>query len=157
MKKHLYRDLASALCASLLLMLGIAGFSGCVSGGVPAPQPTATQQTIADAIEDTLAVGLVPVLTKNASYLPAAQAVATALATFEGATITPADVDAVLAHTALAPEDARTVAGLVNAAWGTYSKRYAQQVGASVRPDVKLFLTAISNGINAAIAATPRA
>ena len=68
----------------------------------------------------------------------------------------PADVDAVLAKCGVTGEDAAVIAGMVNAAWETYSLRYAQQVNASVRPDVKLFLSAISNGIRRAIAAVPK-
>lgn len=152
MNKNRSSLLLAVLCA-LAIPLGIVG---CVSSTAPAPAPTTQQQTIANAIGDTLAIGLVPVLTKNASYIPAAQGIAAAIGTFAGDTLTPADVEAVLAKTPLAPEDARTVAGLVNAAWATYAKRYAQQVNATVRPDVKLFLVAIADGINAAIAATPK-
>ncbi len=118
--------------------------------------PTSGQQLAANAVEDILSIGLVPVLTKNASYLPAAQSIAIALGTFNGTTLTPADVDAFLAKTALSPADAREVAGIVNAAWSVYAKRYAAQVGAGLRPDVKLFLAAVSNGITAAIAAVPK-
>ena len=70
--------------------------------------------------------------------------------------MTPADVDAFLAKTSLAPADARQVAGIVNAAWAIYQKRYAATVAAGVRPDVQLFLAAVSNGITAAIAAVPK-
>lgn len=141
-----------ALFASFVLSLLL---SGCVSSSSTV-SVSDRQQTIANAVEDTLSIGLVPVLTKNPSYLAAAEGIASALGTFSGDTITPADVDAFLAKTSLAPEDARAVAGIVNAAWATYQKRYAAQVSASVRPDVKLFLSAISNGIHAAVAATPK-
>jgi len=126
----------------------------CVSSTAPVAV-TSTQQTIANAVEDTLSVGLVPVLTKNPSYIGAARGIAAALGSFGGDTLTPADVEAILGKAQLAPQDAQTVAGIVNAAWATYSKRYAQQVSASVRPDVKLFLAAVANGINAAVAAVP--
>jgi hypothetical protein len=48
------------------------------------------------------------------------------------------------------------IAGVVNAAWGTYVRRYSQQVNASVRPDVALFLGAVSRGILSACAAVPK-
>lgn len=142
--------------SSILIILAVlAGLllGGCTSAPVA---PTSTQQTIANAVQDTLSIGLVPVLTKNPDYINAARAVAAALGSFGGSTFTEADVDAVLAKTSLAPEDARTVAGIVNAAWATYQRRYAQRVGASIRPDVKLFLSAVADGITAAIAATPQ-
>jgi len=139
-----------ALC-SLLFAL-----SSCATATAPGAATT-SQQTIANAVEDAISIGLVPVLTKNAGYVPAAQGVAAALGTFAGATLTPADVDAFLAKTTLAPADAKVVAGVVNAAWAVYEKRYAQQVGASVRPDVKLFLAAVADGITAACAAVPAA
>lgn len=134
-----------ALCAIFL--------SACSS--VPV-DPTPKQQVVANAVEDTLSIGLVPVLTKNRSYIPAASAIAVSLGSFSGSTIAPADVDAFLAKTGIQPEDAAIIAGLVNAAWDTYSRRYATQVNASVRPDVKLFLSAVSNGINRAISAVPK-
>ncbi len=118
--------------------------------------PTDRQQVIANAIEDVISIGLVPVLSKNPSYIPAAKAVAAALGTFQGTTITPENVNAVLDRSGFSPADARTVAGIVNAAWATYQKRYAQQVSTTVRPDVKLFLAAVSAGIVNAIVATPQ-
>ena len=118
--------------------------------------PTPGQQMAADAIEDLISVGLVPVLSKNPGYLPMAKGIAAALGSFSGASLSAQDVDAFLAQTALRDEDKRAIAGIVNAAWATYQKRYAQQVGSSVRPDVKLFLAAVSNGIDAAIAAVPK-
>jgi hypothetical protein len=131
----------------------------CIAGCVSTPEPsvpTATQQTIAAAVEDAISIGLVPVLTKNPSYIGAAQTVALGLGSFAGDTITPADVEAFLGKTSLAEDDRKVVAGIVNAAWGVYTRRYAQHVGASTRPDVKLFLGAVSNGIKMAVAATPR-
>ena len=119
----------------------------------PAVAPTAAQTQVAAAVEDALSIGLVPVFTKNASYIPAAQGVSAALAVFDGNTITPEDVNAVLAKTNIAPADAAIVANVVNAAWNTYQRRYAQQVSATVRPDVKLFLSAVSAGIQNAVAA----
>ena len=139
-------------CA-LLTQFAFFGLTGCTS--IPTA-PTSNQQLAANAVEDVLSVGLVPVLTKNASYIPAAQSIAVALGTFTGTTLTPADVDAFLAKTSLAPADARQVAGIVNAAWAIYQKRYAATVAAGVRPDVQLFLAAVSNGITAAIAAVPK-
>lgn len=136
-----------AIYASSLLL------SGCASSSTTAP--TDKQQLVANAVEDTLSVGLVPVLTKNPDYITVANGIAAALGTFTGDTLSSANVEAFLAHTALAPEDARTIAALVNAAWDTYTRRYAQQVNSSVRPDVKLFLGAVSNGIKRAVAALP--
>lgn len=126
--------------------------SGCTS--VPT-SPTDKQTVIANAVEDTLSVGLVPVLTKNPDYIPVAKSISAALGTFGGDTLASAEIEAFLARTSLAPEDARTITALVNAAWDTYTRRYAQQVNASVRPDVKLFLAAVSNGITRALAALP--
>jgi hypothetical protein len=139
---------ALLLCALSLVL------AGCVSTG-PAPAPTSTQQTIANAVEDAVSIGLVPVLTKNPSYAAAAQTVALALGTFSGDTITPADVAAFLAKTPLTLEDQRAVAGIVNASWQVFVKRYAASVTTATRPDVKLFLAAVSNGIKSAVAATP--
>lgn len=139
--------LLAALCAFALV--------GCISQTTPVA-PTSTQQTVANAVEDALAIGLVPVLTKNASYIGAARTVAAGLGSFSGDTITPADVNAFLAKVpSLDPQDAKVIAGVVNAAWATYAKRYATQVNASVRPDVKLFLAAVAEGITRAIAAVP--
>lgn len=137
------------ILAAILLVF----VAGCTTTPIA---PSAAQQRAADAVEDLIAVGLVPVLSKNPTYLPVAKGVASALGTFAGSSLTPADVDAFLAKTTLKDEDKRTVAGIVNAAWATYQKRYAQQVGESIRPDVKLFLGAVSNGIESAIAAVPR-
>ena len=137
----------------LLAITSVMFLAGCTS--VPV-DPTPKQQVVANAVEDTMAIGLVPVLTKNRDYIPAAAAVAGTLGSFSGDTISPADVDAVLAKCGVTGEDAAVIAGMVNAAWETYSLRYAQQVNASVRPDVKLFLSAISNGIRRAIAAVPK-
>ena len=150
MNTHRRLPIIAALVAFAIPFL----ISACVSS--TAPLPTATQETIANAVEDTISIGLVPVLTKNSGYLAAAQGVANALGSFSGTTLTAADVAAFLAKTTLTAEDQRTVAGIVNAAWAAYSRRYADRVGATVRPDVKLFLTAVANGINAAVAATPK-
>lgn len=139
------------LLASLLAL----AFSGCQSAP-GAGTVTSTQQTVANAAEDAISIGLVPVLAKNPSYIGAAQTVALALGSFSGDTLTADDVAAFLAKTSLAPQDAQTVAGIVNAAWAVFEKRYAQQIGSATRPDVKLFLAAVSNGIKAAVAATPR-
>jgi hypothetical protein len=139
---------------SLILLAALCAlFSGCTTAPV---SPTSRQQFAANAVEDTISVGLVPVLVKNPSYVPAAQAVAAALGTFSGATLTAEDVHAFLARTPLATDDAKTVEALVNAAWLTFHRRYAAQVDASLRPDVKLFLGAVSSGILNAIAAVPK-
>ena len=128
---------------------------GCVT--TPSPvAPTTTQQLVANAVEDAIAVGLVPVFTKNPSYLAAANTVALGLGSFAGDTLTPADVSAFLAKTSLTEDDQRIVAGVVTASWQIYAKRYSQQVSTATRPDVKLFLAAVSNGIKAAAAATPQ-
>ena len=149
----------SIAIAGLLISFGaflmLAAMPGCVSAP-GAGQVTSQQQTVANAVEDALAVGLVPVFTNNPSYVGAANSIAAALGAFSGSTITPADVDAFLARTPLKPADARVVAGVVNGAWAIYVKRYSQQVNASVRPDVQLFLGAVSNGILAAAAAVPK-
>lgn len=131
----------------------LALMAGCTS--VPS-DPTPKQQFIANAIEDTLSVGLVPVLSKNNQYLAEAKTVAAILGSFEGTELTPKDIDTFVGRLKLAPEDIRAVTGLVNAAWSTYQKRYAEQIGKSLRPDVKLFLGAVSRGINNAIAAVPQ-
>jgi hypothetical protein len=151
-------DGLSAIGIALLFLFSIAfsAFGGCATLTNPGAV-TSTQQTVANAVEDAISIGLVPVLTKNPSYIGAAQTVAAGLGAFSGSTITPADVNAFLAKVPqITPADARVIAGIVNAAWATYSKRYAQQVGANVRPDVKLFLDAVASGIGAAIAATPK-
>ncbi|SRR5258708_1901088 len=124
--------------------------AGCVSSSAPVPV-TPKQEVIANAVEDALSIGLVPVLSKNPSYIGAAESIAIALGSFNGDTLTPVDVQAFLDKTPLTPQDAQTVAGIVNAAWATYSKRYAQQINATLRPDVKLFLGAVANGIHAAV------
>ncbi|MBI3885911.1 MAG: hypothetical protein HY302_09320 [Opitutae bacterium] len=136
----------------ILSLAALALFAGCTTAPVAA---TDRQTMIANAVEDTLSIGLVPVLAKNPDYAPVARGIAAALASFDGATLAPADVAAFLAKTTLAPEDSRTIAALVNAAWDTYARRYSQQVNASVRPDVKLFLAAVANGITRALAALP--
>lgn len=139
----------------ILALLFAAGllFEACTA--VPTA-PTSAEVMIANAVEDAISIGLVPVLAKNPSYAAAAQAAASALGSFSGATITPADVDSLIAKTKLAPEDAKTVAALVNASWNTYVRRYQQRAGASLRPDVKLFLEAVAAGINNAAASVPR-
>lgn len=136
----------------LIIALALA-LAGCTSTPTA---PTPRQQMVAEAIEDLISVGLVPVLSKNTNYLPVARGIAAALGSFNGTSLLAEDVDAFLAQTAMGEEDKRAIAGIVNAAWAAYQKRYAQQVGASVRPDVKLFLAAVSNGIEAAIAAVPK-
>lgn len=141
------------LFVCLVFFLTLAACVSAPTSGVVTQQ----QQVIANAVEDAVSIGLVPVFTKNPSYLGAAQAVALSLGTFSGDTITTADVSAFLSKTSLTVADQRVVAGIVNAAWQVFTKRYAQQAGASVRPDVKLFLGAVSNGIKSAIAATPTA
>lgn len=131
------------------------GTSGCATLQHPgAVQPW--QQTAADATESAIGIGLVPVLSHNPSYIQAAQSVGVALGTFSGDTLTPEEIHAFVAKVPLAEADAKTVEGVVNAAWAVYSKKWAQQVGANVRPDVKLFLGAVANGIETAVAAVPK-
>lgn len=136
------------LYAAFILAL----MAGCTS--IPS-DPTPKQQFIANAIEDTLSVGLVPVLSKNPTYLTEAKTVAAILSSFEGSDLSPEAIDAFVGRLKLAPEDVRAVTGLINAAWATYQKRYAEQIGKALRPDVKLFLGAVSRGITNAIAAVP--
>lgn len=139
---------------SVLLLVAVLPF--CVSSCTSVPtDPTPKQQLVANAVEDVLSVGLVPVLTKNPAYLGEARTVAALLGSFSGVTLTTDDVDTFLARTSMTPTDRQTIAGLVNAAWATYQKRYAEQVGQSLRPDVKLFLNAVSRGILNAVAAVP--
>lgn len=150
------------LIIALTALFASAFVAGCSSTPQRAPAPDSApaperQAAIANAVEDTLSLGLVPVLVKNPDYIVIARGVAVALAAFDGATLSPSDVEAFLAGTSLPPEDARTITALVNAAWDTYARRYAQQVNASVRPDVKLFLGAVGNGINRALDALPAA
>lgn len=142
----------------LSTVLFLSALTVAIIGAACTNAPVATtprQQVIANAVEDFVTVGLVPVLTKNPRYVAAVTTIAKAMQSFSGATLTPADVAALMAHVTLAPDDAQAIAGIVNAAWGIYQKRYAEQVGASIRPDVALFLKAASNGILAAVAAVP--
>ena len=137
----------------LISVLLLAFLAGCTTTPTA---PTSGEVFWAQVADDGLSLGLVPVLTKNVSYLAAAQSVAVALGTFSGATLTPADVDAFLAKTPLTAADAKQVAGMVNAAWGIYVRHYQQTYGSTVRPDVKLFLSAVADGINNAVAAVPK-
>lgn len=142
------RTILSSFLAALVL-----AFAGCTS--VPV-NTTPKQELIANAVEDVVSVGLVPVLVKNPTYIAEARAAAALIGSFSGTELTPADVDAFLARVAIASWDARTIAGVINAAWATYQKRYAEQVGRSLRPDVKLFLSAVSRGILNAVDAVPK-
>jgi len=103
-----------------------------------------------------IAIGLVPVLTKNPAYTQEARSIAVVLGSFTGSTLSGAEVESFLAKTSVDPVDARAIAGLVNAAWDTYQRRYAEQVGKAIRPDVKMFLAAVANGIERAVAAIPK-
>jgi len=138
---------------TLLLVALLVSLCGCTTTAPVAPSQT--QVAIANAVEDAISIGLVPVFTKNPSYLAAANTIALGLGSFAGDTLTPADVSAFLAKTSLTEADQRIVAGVVNASWGIYVKRYATVAGAATRPDVKLFLAAVSNGIKSATAAAP--
>lgn len=129
--------------------------TACTTPTAPAV-PTERAQLIAAAVEDVLAIGLVPVLVKNPAYAAEARLAATLINSATAATLTPAGLEATVARLRLAPEDARALSGLLAAAWDTYQRRYAAQVGASLRPDVRLFLGAVSAGIDRAIAATPK-
>ena len=137
---------------ALLALALLTTLTGCVG---TATAPTPIQLSLASAVEDAISIGLVPVLSKNPGYAPAASAVAAALGSFAGDTLTPDDVRAFLAKTSLTPDDQRVVAGIVNAAWSVFTKRYAERVGAATRPDVKLFLAAVADGIKSAVSATP--
>lgn len=149
------RAAALACCLSVAIT-GLSLTSGCVSTPGATGSPTLRQEVIAAAVEDAISFGLVPVFTKNPTYVAAAVSIAKALGSFEGQTLTPADVAAFLDRVALPADDAKMVAGIVNAAWSIYAKRYSAQVGAATRPDVKLFLRAVSNGIVSATEAVPR-
>jgi len=143
----------SLLVCALGLSIALLAAS-CTSA--PVTDPTPRQEMIANAVEDILAVGLVPVLAKNPAYVAEVRVAAALLGSFNGATITPADVDSFLSRLKVTPEDARAIAGVVNAAWDVYVRRYSQQLGTALRPDVKLFLVAAANGIERAIAAVPK-
>jgi hypothetical protein len=135
-----------------ILIVGVIAFgvNGCATTTTPGAV-TSTQQTIANAVEDSISIGLVPVLSKNPSYIGAAKTVSAALGSFTGSTLTPDDVASFLTKVPqLSDADRQVIGGMVNAAWGVYVKRYAQQVNANVRPDVKLFLSAVANGIESA-------
>lgn len=138
---------------ALLFAALLACLFGCTSTAPVAPSQT--QVAIANAVEDAISIGLVPVFTKNPSYLAAANTLALGLGSFAGDTLILADVSAFLAKTSLTEADQRVVAGVVNVAWGIYVKRYATVAGATTRPDVKLFLAAVSNGVKSAIASAP--
>jgi hypothetical protein len=109
-----------------------------------------------NAVEDGVSLALVPVLTRNPSYIPAVLAVAATLDTFSGSTLVSGDVEALFGKVPMGPEDRRLVTGVVMAAWGTYSRRYGEHVNATLRPDVRAFLAAVSRGITSAIAAVPK-
>ena len=126
---------------------------GCTSLPV---DPTPRQQVAANIAEDILANGLVLVFARNPAYVDEGGAVVALLSVSTAVTITPESIAAILAKTKIAPDDARIIAAVVSSAWDTYQRRYAVQVGASVRPDVRMFLAAVANGIERAIAAVPR-
>ena len=139
------------LAVCLLLLFSVVGCTTTPTA------PTERQRQIADAVEDVISIGLVPVLSRNPAYLTEAGVLSSALSLFsESAEFNPANSEYLLAKTAMSPEDRRLVSGILNAAWTTYSRRYAQQVSTILRPDVRLFLTAVGAGIANAIAATPK-
>lgn len=142
--------------ASLVAIAALAT-TGCVSSSSADEPPLPKHEVLANAVEDTLAIGLVPVLVNNPEYVPVAQGISVALGAGTAGSMTTADIQAFLLKAGVADTDAATVSALVNATWDTYSRRYASEVGASVRPDVKLFLSAVANGISRAVAAIPRA
>lgn len=143
------------ILALLFSAVGAFALAACATTASPGTV-TVSQQTWANATEDAIAIGLVPVFTRNPNYVASASAVAQALGSFGGTTLAPADVDAFIGKTTLSPADAKVVAGIVNAAWGVYVRRYQQGAAAAVRPDVTLFLNAVANGIMAAAAAVPK-
>jgi len=116
---------------------------------------TTREQRIADIAEDTLAIGLVPILTNNPGYLEAARGIAVVAATFTGDTLSAEAVYAVLIKFGVTDDDARIVAGIITVAWESYTRRYQNEVGVSVRPDVKVFLKAVAAGISRAVASVP--
>jgi hypothetical protein len=143
----------------LLTLLALLALTGCTTAPV---DPTSSQQLAAGAVEDVITLALTPVLAKNPDYLPGIQAVANSLATFSGATLSPADTNGMLLLAAksspiLTPDLQKQIAAEINAAWGIYAKKYQVIANGSIRPDVKLFVAAVANGINAAIAAQPKA
>ena len=137
--------------APLILAL-LVSLCGCTTSAPVAPSQT--QVAIANAVEDAISIGLAPVLSKNPDYRQAASALAATLGSFTGTTITPADINAVLAKTSLPIVDQKAISGVVTAAWQVFAKRYAERVSASTRPDVKIFLAAVSEGIKSAVAAS---
>jgi hypothetical protein len=132
---------------------------GCVSTGVvPANDPTSQKLVIAASItEDTLAMLLPPVLSKNPGYIDAAKGIAAACAAFTGDAITVDSVVAVLVKSGVSDADSKLVAGIVIAAWESYDKHYKDALGVAVRPDVKLFLQAVSRGVERAVTYVPSA
>ena len=138
---------------NLILILATLVLAGCTTVPISV---TPRQELVAAAVEDALAVGLVLVFAKNPAYVEEGRAVVALLSVSTAVTITPDSVAAILARTKIAPDDARIIASVVSSAWDTYQRRYAVQVGASVRPDVKLFLASVAQGIERAIAAVPK-
>ena len=141
---------------ALLLCLSLT-FAGCVSTGVT-PTPDATSQKLviaASLTEDTIAMLLPPVLSKNPGYIDAAKGISAACAAFSGEAITVDSVVAVLIKSGVSDADSKLVAGIVIAAWESYDKHYKEALGVSVRPDVKLFLKAVSRGVDRAITYVP--
>lgn len=141
------------LARSILFFVAILAVSGCTSAPMT---PSARQEFIASAVEDSLSLGLVPVLIRNPSYIPVAKATAATLASFSGSTISADDIKAFVGKTGLPPDDAKTIVALVSAAWATYERRYQAPGAPTIRPDVTLFLNAVSRGILNAVAAVPR-
>jgi hypothetical protein len=145
----------SILCGILygtifvLGLLALALTQGCTIGA----QPTGPA-VWANATEDAVSIGLVPVFANNPAYVPVARSIAAALGTFEGGTLTNEDIAAFIAKTSLAEKDRKTVSALVTAAWGIYARRYQEGANAGTPPDAKLFIAAVARGINAAADAT---
>ncbi len=138
--------LSAAFCAL--------AFVGCTTTPMPV---TSQQQLIANGVDDAISIGLVPVLVKNANYIGAANALADALGAFSGATFTSADTDAMIAAAkakgyAFSPTDEKAVVATINAAWARYAKNYQSMANNAIRPDVKLFIGAVADGIHNAAA-----
>jgi hypothetical protein len=118
--------------------------------------PSAQQVLVANAVEDALSVGLVPVLAKNPAYAAEAKTAAALLRAFDKTAFVSADVEALFTgRLKVAPDDARLIVALISASWDVYQRRYREQVG-QVRPDVQLFARAVANGIDRAVAAVPK-
>ena len=140
----------------LVLCLSLA-FSGCVTNGVAPVTDTTSQKLViaASITEDTIAMLLPPILSKNPGYIDAAKGISAACSAFSGEAITVDSVIVVLVKSGVSEADSKLVAGVVIAAWESYDRHYKEALGVSVRPDVKLFLKAVSRGVDRAVTYVP--